>query len=438
VTTSKEKTLTDAPRGRRHDTPPPRRYAQAVVAKNRALFLLLGLALALRIGWVSLQGADPDPRLGDQSEYLQLGRNLLAAHELKLHDARFDQDVYAYRTPGYPVLIAACGGNVRAIRLVQAILDTSTVLAIYLLARRYVSPGATLAAAAFVAFNPFLVYFTALVLTETLFVAMLAWGMCLLAVRRRNFTLGGIALLAISIHVRPSALGLVVLLAGAAGWQCCPRTGVRNAILAAVATLLVLLPWGYRNAHHPQVRAWVFTTTNSGITTYDGFHDRATGASDQQGFVAEMQTLLSRMDEVERNEYLSQRAHQWIRSHPGRAAALMVNKIARTWSPVPLSNDYGGRMLYVAAGLLYSVPFDLFVLLGLWKSALPRTAKVFLLLPAIYFTVIHALSVGSLRYRVPVEPPMAVIAGYALVALAVSALPTKHGPTHGPSRRKSG
>jgi 4-amino-4-deoxy-L-arabinose transferase-like glycosyltransferase len=406
-----------------------------IVPEHRPVLLLLAVALVLRVGWVSIQGAEPDPRLGDQSEYLQLGRNLLAVHELKLHDARFEQDVYAYRTPGYPLLIAACGGNVRAIRVAQAVLDTSTVLAIYLLARPYITPGASLAAAAFVAFNPFLIYFTALVLTETLFTAMLAWGMVLLAVRRRNFTLAGIALLALAVHVRPSALGLVVLLAGAAGWQCCPRTGIRNAILAAAATLLVLLPWGYRNAHHPKVRSWVFTTTNSGITTYDGFHDGATGASDQQGFVAEMQTLLSRMDEVERNEYLSRRAHEWIRSHPGRAAALMVNKIARTWSPVPLSNDYGGQKLYVAAGLLYSVPFDLLVLLGLWKFPLPRTAKVFLLLPAIYFTVIHALSVGSLRYRVPVEPPMAVIAGYALVILIASALPTKHGPTHGPSRR---
>jgi 4-amino-4-deoxy-L-arabinose transferase-like glycosyltransferase len=406
-----------------------------VVEKNRPLFLLLAVALLLRIGWGFSQQADPDPRLGDQFEYLQLGRNLLAAHELKFHDPRFDQDVYAYRTPGYPILIAACGGKVRVLRVVQALLDTSTVLAIYFLARRFVTPGASLAAAAFVAFNPFLIYFTALVLSETLFTAMLAWGMYLLAVRRRNQTLAGIALLALSVPVRPSALGLVVILAVAAGCQCHKWTGIRNGLLAALATFAVLLPWGYRNAHHPQVRSWIFTTTNSGITTYDGFHDRATGASDQQGFITEMETLLSRMDEVERDEYLGQRAHEWIRAHPGRAAALMVNKIARTWSPLPLSNDYGGRALYVAAGLLYSVPFDLLVLFGLWKSAIPRTAKVFLLLPAIYFTVIHALSVGSLRYRVPVEPPMAVIAGSAL---ASALLTTRHGLTNGPSRRKSG
>jgi hypothetical protein len=35
---------------------------------------------------------------------------------------------------------------------------------------------------------------------------------------------------------------------------------------------------------------------------------------------------------------------------------------------------------------------------------------IFLLLPALYFTAVHALSVGSLRYRVPAEPPLAVLA----------------------------
>jgi hypothetical protein len=42
---------------------------------------------------------------------------------------------------------------------------------------------------------------------------------------------------------------------------------------------------------------------------------------------------------------------------------------------------------------------------------------VFLLIPAIYFTAVHMLSVGSLRYRIPAEPPMAVIAA------SVAALP---------------
>jgi 4-amino-4-deoxy-L-arabinose transferase-like glycosyltransferase len=377
------------------------------------------------------QHGQPDPRLGDQFEYLQLGRNLLSSHELKFHDDRFDQDVYAYRTPGYPLLIAVCGGSVRAVRVVHAILDTSTVLAIYLLARRFLDRGPSFWAAGLVAVNPFLIYFTGLILSETLFACMLAWGMCLLARPRPIIAVTGMLVLALSVQVRPSAVGLVVLLAGAAAWNQGWHRVIRSTAIAAALVLAALLPWAERNAHHPQLRAWIWTTTNGGVTLYDGFHDGATGASDQKAFLDSLKPTLWRLDEVQRDQYLAQAAHEWIAAHPGRALALAGSKVARTWSPIPLSSEYGRDARYVAVGLIYSLPFDVLFLIGLWKAVLPRTAKVLLVLPAIYFTGIHALSVGSLRYRIPVEPPMAVIAGAALSAACSRFL-------HGPSRRKSG
>jgi hypothetical protein len=54
------------------------------------------------------------------------------------------------------------------------------------------------------------------------------------------------------------------------------------------------------------------------------------------------------------------------------------------------------------------------VLIGLIRGRLSGRVKLFLLAPAAYFTVVHMLTVGSLRYRVPAEPPLAVlIAGLA-------------------------
>jgi 4-amino-4-deoxy-L-arabinose transferase-like glycosyltransferase len=394
---------------------------------ERLLIPLLLVAFGLRLGWGISQTGEPDNRLPDQAEYLQLGRNLLGG-ELKFFDERFGQNVYAYRTPGYPLFIAVCGGNVRAIRIAQALLDTSTVLAIYLLARRFLQSQASLIAAAIAAVNPFLIYFSALILSETLFTAMLAWGTYLLV--RQRPPMAGLLLLALSTLVRPSALGLVPILAIGAAWPRGWLIVIRDAIIALVLVFAFLFPWAYRNAHHPQLRTWIWTTTNGGITSYDGFNDFATGGSNQKPFLDPLRNLLAHMDEIDRDEYLSQQAHDWIRAHPDRALQLAFIKIARTWSPVPLSREYGGNRLYIAVGLLYTLPFDILILLGLWKGNLARPAKVLLLLPAIYFTGIHALSVGSLRYRIPSEPPMAVIVGsWAAAALRIM---------HGPSRRKSG
>ncbi|HYE17130.1 MAG TPA: hypothetical protein VEA69_01735 [Tepidisphaeraceae bacterium] len=366
-----------------------------------------------------------DAALGDQFEYLSLGRNLLEHGQLKFFDGRFGEDVYAYRTPGYPVFVAMCGGNVTVVRVAQALVDTSTVLAIYLLARRFFGARAGLAAGVIVALNPFLIYFTGLILTETLFTAMLAWGMYFMVGRR---PLVGLSVLALSVLVRPSAVGLVPLVAALGamaapipGVTCWERVsvGVVNAAMGVLAVVIALFPWAVRNSRHPSLQSWIWTTTNGGITLYDGFHDGATGASDQSTFV---QAVIAGRHpakgplrgEVARDGEFRQWARNWIEEHPGRSLQLALVKIGRTWSPVPLSSEYGSR-LYVVTGLCYTLPLYALVFIGLWRGGGGKTLKALCLLPAIYFTAVHALSVGSLRYRVPCEPPMAVIAGAVLV-----------------------
>src|SRR5262245_53953467 len=125
-------------------------------------------AFLIRAGWGLRQSADEQSlaNLPDQREYLELGRNLLRHGELKLHDRRFEADMYAYRAPGYPALIALCGAKLRVIRLAQAAIDASTVLGVYILARRWLSERAGFYAALVVAINPFLIYFTGLILSE--------------------------------------------------------------------------------------------------------------------------------------------------------------------------------------------------------------------------------------------------------------------------------
>src|SRR5580704_13813649 len=113
-----------------------------------AAILLVSLAARLVAGFLQ---TDDLSRLPDQREYLQLGRNLLDGRGLQLFDDRFGQTVLAWRTPGYPAFVALCGADVTIIRFVQAAIDTSTVLAIFLLARRWLSPRGALLAAAIIA-----------------------------------------------------------------------------------------------------------------------------------------------------------------------------------------------------------------------------------------------------------------------------------------------
>jgi 4-amino-4-deoxy-L-arabinose transferase-like glycosyltransferase len=380
-----------------------------------SLAVLLVFSFALRLAWGLWQPAQIDSRLPDQAEYLQLGRNLLHNHQFSFFDERFGQEVRAYRTPGYPVLIAACGGNVRVLRIVQAVIDTSTVLAAFLLARRWLTPGGSMATAIFVAVNPFLVYFSGLVLSETLFTAMLTWGVVLL-VRRPGYVLGGVVL-ALSVLVRPSAVALPVIL-GCATRILCPSPAKPGGLAAVglgmvLITVAVTFPWALRN--RAVLGEWVWLTTNNGITRYDGFNPGATGASDQSFLARPELRFLSRLSETGRDRTLSSLADEFVRcqwrQNPSGLLRLSLLKIARTWSPVPLSSEFGSRRLYLIVAIAYAVPSYLAGLAGILFGKLPARGRFLLIVPALYYTAVHAASVGSLRYRIPVEPILAVLAG---------------------------
>jgi hypothetical protein len=385
------------------------------------LWGILALALLLRLGYAasqpsSVQALTPLP---DQLEYLELGQNLLTGNGLHMADHHFGgAPLYAYRTPGYPLLIAACGARIPLIRIVQSLLDTTTVLAVMLITLRLTAQStfATAIAGILAALCPWLLYFSALLLSETLFTALLAWGTYLLLTRRLFWP--GVLLLALSVLVRPGALALPVLLATLASFTR-PRLQVLPVpLLAAGLVALVLLPWAYRN--HVVLNEWVFTSTNEGITRYDGFNPAADanwGASDQS-FLPHLRELSS-MTETQRNHYLLQLADeaQHNRSHAGRSAELAAKKIARTWSPVPLSTENRSPTKW-ALGLSYSVIAWCLALFGLFRGWVTpgKAGKLLLLCPAIYLTVAAALSVGSLRYRVPAEPMLCVLAGVGALA----------------------
>lgn len=379
--------------------------------QHRLLIVVLGAGLFLRLAWGLYQGGLVDPKLPDQREYLELATNLLAGRGLVFHDPRFDADVRAYRAPGYPFFLAALGASPQAARAAQACLDASTALAAYLLARRWLSPGPALVAAAAVAVNPFLVYFSGLILSETLFICMLAWGMDLLV--RPRHALWGVVLLGLAVLVRPSAMLLPVVLAAAMPATLPLRRRAAWAMTGALVVAAVLFPWAARN--RLVLGGWVWTTTNGGITFLDGFHASASGASNQAAlFAPDELHRLKQAGELQRNAYCADKAWRWIAANPSALPRLSAAKLARTWSPVPLSEQYG-RPTYRLAGAMYAIPFYSLVLLGLLRRR-GGSMSLFLVLPALYFTVLHVASVGSLRYRMPAEPPLAVLAAAAASA----------------------
>jgi hypothetical protein len=371
------------------------------------LIALLSVALALRLTWAFVQPADAAAidALPDQREYLSLAQNLIHDQTLRFTDPRFHQTVFAYRLPGYPLFVAACGGSIRIVRIAQAVIDTSLLLAVYGIARRLgLSQTAAHAAAALVAINPFLIYFSGELLTETLFTAAVAWGVWAVVARRSTFFA---CCAATAVLLRPTAILIFPLIAFAADGSTITR--VRRVLLVAALLFLTLYFWAMRN--DTMLGRWIFTTTNDGVTLYDGFNPAATGASDQRFF--DRLPAERSMSEYDRSASLERQAVDWATTHPVAVVKLSAKKLLRGWSPVPLSHEFG-RPLYRIAAACYAIPFDLAVLAGLILGRLTRRQKWLLLVPAIGVTAAQLLSVGSLRYRIPAEPLLAVLAATAL------------------------
>src|SRR5262249_44180889 len=119
-----------------------------VLGRLASLALVLELALALRVvaadaieWYVRRKGTDPG-RLGvfpDTRTYWELARTIRAGDRYGIVEFG-DIPHFALRTPGYPLVLAACqavfGERTLAVRLVQAVLGTLCVYLVYCLVQK--------------------------------------------------------------------------------------------------------------------------------------------------------------------------------------------------------------------------------------------------------------------------------------------------------------
>lgn len=148
------------------------------------------------------------------------------------------------------------------------------------------------------------------------------------------------------------------------------------------------------------------------------------------------------LDEVPLDRMLQRLAIEHMRSHPENVLRLVGVKFLRTWSLTPNVEEYRGGATAVA-----SVAFTLVVLLGavigLARALLLRPAPrlgqpswsfhALLWLPVIYFTLLHCIYIGSVRYRVPLMPFVELAAATACARWASTPAPSArwHTPDRG-------
>jgi len=356
----------------------------------------------------------------DSRDYIAAARNILAGRGPMVSETS-----RAKRPPGYPYFLAAVFAvmgpsqaepPLLAVRMVQALLGGALCAVVFIIGKNLFGQAAGLAAAAVAAFDPFLAYFSGLILTETLFAFLLAAGFaCLLKTEGgsvRYAVAAGLVLGAATL-VRSSALPMLPLTAAAwilLRWRR-PRA-VRTALVLAAVSMLVQVPWAVRN--HRQTGTFTFATLSGGMSLYEGTCPDADGgpAIDKIHWPPE----LGAMDEAEKDAWLYHAALGFIKDDPLRIVRLAGVKLARFWSIFPNFSEYR-RPLVMAISAAWMVPVMALTVAGLvLERKRLRTAAV-LLVPAVWFSALHSVFVGSIRYRAPVMPLLVVFAGAALARI---------------------
>ncbi|GAB5442410.1 MAG: hypothetical protein Fues2KO_27590 [Fuerstiella sp.] len=402
------------------------------------LFALLIVALVLRLIAANVverhvQNAGRSFLIeGDANGYWELGRKIAAGEDYSLHQP----PRRILRTPGFPLWLAGSirlfGVDIAAARYGLAVLGTFACWLTFELGRRVHMTRTGFWAALYVAVHPLQIVTSVMILSETLFsVCMLASLLALhrllehVAARNRESNSDSDAnqtsvppwqlaiatgvLIGLTILVRPgfvpwllvAALALLLCLRQAASPRWIPAAVV---VLACVVTLS---PWAVRN--YQVSGRWVLTSLWSGPSLYDGLNPTADGTSNMQFFDDENVMGRQQMSEYDMNRHYRDRAIRFAMENPATATKLAFRKAALFLNPVPGSLQQSNWAVRAICVLFWAWLF-LFAVAGSWSRQWEWQDLLVLVGPFLLFLLIHMVFVGSVRYRLPVEFPLAVLA----------------------------
>jgi 4-amino-4-deoxy-L-arabinose transferase-like glycosyltransferase len=385
------------------------------------LLAVLALALLLRVAFIFY--LEPGRiYFRDTVKYSAAAESLLAGNGFG--------DTYA-RQPLYPVFLAAIlalfPGALIAAQLADAVLGVLVVFLTYHLGRRIWNARVGLSAAGLVAVHPYLVVLSAFLYAELLFIALLLtslWLILHVSDGKRAFlagVVGGGAVLA-------KASGIALLIAGLL-WLACFGPARRSrraawAVMFAAGGFLALAPWVVRNYLH--------------------FHDLSLLESRKEIHLAYTpESSFPFHLNVEHRRAVSNGADAGLKQHGRRSLSVghVVKQLGRFWALWPerlatakrevrekaaqkdarvvVENhpaEKTSRFHLLLAVLL--VPFYGLALVGLWRSRERPRESSLLLFVILAFTFGRALFMAKLRYRLPIEPAVALYAAAGLSWLA--------------------
>ena len=403
--------------------------------QRAAWILVIAVAVVVRLAagawWQSRLPAEQSFYFGDSMSYWALGKTIAQGEPYQYESS----DARVFRTPGYPLLLAGLfrvfgdDAPVMAGRGLSAILGGLAVGIIGWWTSLLFDDRAARCAGWIAALYLGGVSMGAFVLSEAPFCPLMLlqlalWGLAWRAPSNERaiaLALGGGVAGAAATLMRPSWLLFTpfALLVGLAFDKHRTRQCLVG-ISMGFSFALCMVPWWVRNL---QVTGhFVATTLQVGASLYDGLNPAADGGSNMS-FVpqfAAQQHVFDSMGadadfEYRLNRRLERAAIDWAVANPARVAELAWIKFVRIWNMWPNEPSLRNWPLRLTVFATYT-PLLCLGLVGIWRFTRGGWPYILAWLPAVYFTLLHLVFVGSLRYREPAMLALTVLAAGALVS----------------------
>lgn len=393
---------------------------------TKCLFILLLFAGALRAALLIYAAQHPARfDFPDSHRYVTVARNIAAGY-----GPIQARDVLAGTDPAYPGVLAlgiylGCESTSAIMnfgRVVNALAGLATVSLCWMLGWQLFNERVGWLAASWCAVDPILLFFNALVLTELPFIALMLAGLyCVVRWRGSSEAqwawLAG-ALFGIGALMRSSSVFLFVpyvllLLSPNVGLGAKPiaprKHRMRAGSLFLFGMLLVMGPTIYRNFQ--LFDAFVPVRTGSGASLLEAWGPWADGGPGMEKI--EYPPTPVDANELQRDLIYRDAAVRWARENPSSVLELALIKLGRTWSITMNAAGYQTGFYAIVCGLSVT-PIFILALIGCVIQRKQRWITAFLLAPAAYFTLIHMVFVGSVRYRLPAMPLLFILAATAV------------------------
>ena len=178
---------------------------------------------------------------------------------------------------------------------------------------------------------PFFVFYSTLVLSETLFLLLISlFFLLILESNDRSFVLAG--LVAGLAHLtRPT---LTYFLPVAFVWsRLRARIQWKHLLISAALFFVAILPWGVRNIG--AIGSFHLTTANSGHVLWEGNNPFNTTGGVAGGDLRYLEEMPEGLDELGQDRWQREQALAFIKGDPGRFARLALKKFVRFWNIWP-------------------------------------------------------------------------------------------------------